>query len=233
MKTITTTAIVALMTATIGLSAIAPVFAQDAAPTQVQAGNGPGLHFRHDNKGFGPMGGQRGGGDFLNFGGGAEAIEVALVRLSHRIELTAEQQPLFDTLKTTALAAAADFAAATEGLRPQGGPAVPTPPAEGETATATAPDMSERLENRIAIETAHLAALQAVQPAAAAFFDSLTDEQKAQLMPERPERGGMPGMGKGGMRHQGMQQGGPGAHHGMQPGGPGAQAPADAPATNG
>jgi hypothetical protein len=221
MKTITTTAIVALMTATIGLSAIAPTFAQDAAPTQVQAENGPGFHLRRDNQGPGPMGGQRGGGDFLNFARGAEGIEIALVHLSHRIEMTAEQQALFDTLKTTALSAAADFAAATEGLRPQGAPPVATPPAEGETAVATAPDLSERLENRIAIETAHLAALEAVQPAAAAFFDSLTDEQKAQLTPQRPDRDGMPGFGKGGPRHhQGQQQGGPAA-------------PADAPAANG
>lgn len=214
MKTITKTAIVALMTATIGLTALAPVFAQDAAPAQTQAQNGPGLNFRHDGQGPGPMGGQRGGGGFLDFARGAEGIEIALVRLSHRIEMTAEQQALFDTLKSTALSAAADFAAATEGLRP-------TRPAEGETATATAPDMSERLENRIAIETAHLAALEAVQPAAAAFFDSLTDEQKAQLVPERDERGGMPGMGKGGMRHHQGQSGAPQG------------APADAPAANG
>lgn len=225
MKTIATTAIVALMTATIGLSAIAPTFAQDAAPTQLQAENGPGLHLRHDNQGPGPMGGQRGGGDFLNFARGAEAIEVALVHISHRIELTPEQQSLFDTLKTTALSAADDFATATEGLRPQRGPAG-TPPAEGETVAATAPDLSERLENRIAIETAHLAALEAVQPAAAAFFDSLTDEQVAQLAPER----GTPGFGKGGPRHH---DGGPAAPQGQLQGGPGAPAPADAPAANG
>ncbi|WP_316355452.1 Spy/CpxP family protein refolding chaperone [Devosia sp.] len=207
MKTITTSAIVALMTATIGLSAIAPAFAQNATPAQTQAQNGPGMQFRQGNQGHGQMGGEmggpRGGGDFLNFARGAEAVEIAMVRLSHRIELTAEQQPLFDALKATALSAAADFAAATEGLRP-------TPPVAGETTTATAPDMTERLDNRIAIETAHLAALEAVKPAADAFFDSLTDEQKAQLAPQRPDRDGMPGFGKGGMRHhQGMQQGGP------------------------
>lgn len=209
MKTITTSAIVALMTATIGLSAIAPAFAQNAAPAQTQAQNGPGLQFRQGNHGHGQMGGQMGrmgGGDFLSFARGAEAIEIAMVRLSHRIELTSEQQPLFDAFKASALAAAADFAAATEGLVPQGGPA-------GATTTATAPDITERLENRIAIQKAHLAALEAVQPAATAFFDSLTDEQKAQLTPQRPDRDGMPGFGKGGMRHhqggQGMQQGGP------------------------
>jgi len=224
MKTITKTAIVALMTATLGFSAIAPVFAQDAAPTQTQAQNGPGLHFRQGGEGHGQMGHRMGGGDFLDFVRGAEAVEIAMVRLSHRIELTPEQQPLFDAFKATALSAAADFAAATEGLRPQRSPAVATPPAEGEAVTATAPDISERLENRIAIETAHLAALEAVQPAATAFFDSLTDEQKAQLAPQRPDQGGMPGFGKGGMRHH---QGGPAAPQGMQGG------PAEAPAANG
>jgi hypothetical protein len=198
MKTITTSAIVALMTATIGLSAIAPTFAQDAAPAQVQQQGGPGLHFRHYNHGPRQGGGMRGGADLFSFERGAEAIEIALVRLSHRVELTAEQQPLFDALKATALSAAADFATATESLRPAA-------PAEGETATA--PDLSERLENGIALQTARLAALQAVQPAAAAFFDSLTDEQNAALTPQRPDRDGMPGFGKDGPRHQGQQGG--------------------------
>ena len=116
MKTITKTAIVALMTATTGLSAISPTFAQEAAPMQVQADNGPGFHLRRDNQGPGPMGGER-GGDFLNFARGAEAIEVALVHLSHRIELTSEQQALFDTLKTTVLSAAADWRWLTQGTR--------------------------------------------------------------------------------------------------------------------
>jgi hypothetical protein len=51
------------------------------------------------------------------------------------------------------------------------------------------PDFSERLEKRIAFEKAQLAALEAVQPSASAFFDSLSDEQKAQLAPERGDRG--------------------------------------------
>lgn len=201
MKTITTTAIVALMTATIGLSAIAPTFAQDAAPAPAQAQNGPGLHFRHDSDGPRQGGGMRGGADLFSFERGSEAIEIALVRLSHRIELTSEQQPLFDALKASALSAAADFATATESLRPAA-------PAEGETRTP--PDFTTRLENGIALQTARLAALEAVQPAATAFFDSLTAEQQALLTPQRPDRDGMPGQGKfGGPRHQGQQQGGP------------------------
>ncbi len=98
-----------------------------------------------------------------------------------RVELTTEQQPLFDALKTSALTAATDFATATEALRPAA-------PAEGETAVM--PDMSKRLEDRIAVDTARLDALKSVQPAFTAFFDSLSDEQKAQLTPQRPDRGG-------------------------------------------
>jgi hypothetical protein len=198
MKTLPMTAIVALMTATIGLTAIAPTYAQQmAAPAQAEAqGN-----FRHHNDGP-RQGGRMGGGDVLGFERGAEAIEIALVRLSHAIEMTDEQQGLFDTLKTAALDAAADFAAATDSLRPAA-------PVAGQAAVL--PDMSERLENRIAFETAKLAALEAVQPAATAFFDSLTDEQKAELAPQRPGRDGMPGFGKGNMRHQGMHKGPMGA----------------------
>jgi hypothetical protein len=218
MKTISTTAIVALMTATIGLTAIVPTFAQDAAaPTA--APQEQNQNFRQHNQG--PR--QGGFGDFLGFERGAEAVDLAFVRLSYAVELTAEQQPLFDAFKTAALTAAADFATATEGLRPAA-------PAEGETAAAL-PSITDRLENRIAVETARLAALEAVQPAAAAFFDSLTEEQLAALTPQRPDRNGGPGMNKGGPRDHG------GDHHQGQMGGKGpmgAPAPADAPAaTNG
>jgi hypothetical protein len=218
MKTITTTAIVALMTATTGLSAIAPAYAQDAkAPAQEQTlrHGGPGFHLRQDDRsGFG------GGGLVTLLGGSdsSEAVEIALVRLSHAIDMTAEQQALFDTLKTDALAAAETFSSAVAGLRPA--------PAEGQVAER--PEFSAMLENRIAYETAHLAALEAMQPSLTAFFDSLTDAQKASLTPQRPDRDGMPGFGQHGQRHLGFQQNGPGAR---PMGGPdAAPAPADAPA---
>ncbi len=204
MKTISTAAIVAMMTASIGLGAVAPVLAQETAPAapaaQSQSSESPAAErgFRH-----GP--GMRQGvgtGGMLNIERGAEAIEIAIVRLSHAIDLTDEQTVLLEALKTDALAAAAAFEAATEGLRP-------TPPAEGETVER--PDITERFDNRIAIQSAQLAALQAVQPAFTAFFDSLTDEQKAGLMPAHGER--QAGMGK--------HQGGFGQHGGMRPMGPG------------
>nr|WP_314258623.1 Spy/CpxP family protein refolding chaperone [uncultured Devosia sp.] len=190
MKTISKTAIVALLTATLGTTALVPVFAQETAPQPPHAqqqGN-----FRHHDQGPG----ERFSGGLFNVERGAEAIEIALVRLSHRVELTSEQQPLFDSFKASALSAAEDFTTATEGLRP-------TPPAEGETPTM--PNLTERLDNAIALQTARLDALKAVQPTAKAFFDSLTEEQTASLMPQRPE-GGFPGFGKHGPRHKGGQE---------------------------
>ncbi|MET0438987.1 MAG: Spy/CpxP family protein refolding chaperone [Devosia sp.] len=192
-------ALMAVVATAIGLSAVAPAMAQpapqapDAAVTQEDAAPG--------NQAFRPQGGgprQQGGGaaGFFDFSRGGEGIEIALVRLSHRLDLTTEQQALFDTLKTSALSAAEDFATATEGLRP-------TPPAEGEEPAM--PDVAQRLETRIAVEKAHVAALEAVQPSVAAFFDSLTDEQKAELMPAPGEHGP-----RG--QHGGQGPRGPGKH---------------------
>tara|TARA_R110002124_G_scaffold36451_19_gene117516 strand:+ start:187 stop:897 length:711 start_codon:yes stop_codon:yes gene_type:complete len=192
MKTFQTSAVVALMTAAIGLSAIAPSYAQDATPPAPPAtrpmpapGVDPMGNMRpHDGPGqAGPrQNGPRGMAGFIGFERGAEAVEIALVRLSHAIDMTAEQQALYDTLKTDTLAAAEKFSAAVEGLRPAA-------PAEGQTAQRF--DISKGLETRIALETAHLDALKAVQPSVTAFFDSLTDEQKAELTAARAERGPM------------------------------------------
>lgn len=179
MKTITATALVALMTTTIGLTSMAPSFAQDTAPAAQEEQS-----FRQH---LGPRDGGLAG--FFGFERGAEAVEIAFVRLSHAIELTAEQQPLFDAFRTAALSAATELEASLDELRPAA-------PAEGVVAPAI--DFADRIDNRIAVETARLAALEAVRPAAVAFFDSLTDEQKTQLMPRHPEG---PGFGKGGPRH--------------------------------
>lgn len=214
------TALVALMTATIGFSAIAPTFAQEAAaPAPAAQGQNDTRQHNQGPRNGGPMG----GGDFLGIERGVEAIEIAFVRLSHNLELTTEQQPLFDAFKTASISAATKFATATDGLRP-------TPPVEGETPVApVAPDLAKRLDDSITIQAARLAALEAVQPSATAFFASLTDEQKANLMPQRPEGAG--GFGKGGHHgeHGGPRHGGPGMNGG--PGAPeGAPAPMEAPA---
>lgn len=203
MKTISTAAVVALMTASVGLGALAPVQAQDAPPpaTQTEPGTQPPAPAPAGRDGRPGQLMRHGGGmgALLDIDRGAEAVEIALVRLSHAIDLTDVQKTLLDTLKTDALSAIAEFETATEGLRPAA-------PAEGETAQA--PDISERFNNRITLEKARLAALEAVQPSFTAFFDSLTEEQRTSLMPQPGER--MGGMGKfgnhAGPRHNGSER---------------------------
>jgi hypothetical protein len=203
MNSFSTKAITAALATAIGMTAIAPAMAQSAPPAPDAAVAAPDAAPeampdapvppgpRH-----GPHGPRRPGGpDMLfDFARGGEEMEVALVRLSYRLDLTTEQEGLLEALKTAARSAADDFGTATEGLRP-------TPPAEGETPVM--PSITERLANRIAMEKAQLAALEAVQPAVTAFFDSLTDEQKAQLTPQ-------PGEGGWGPRGQHNQDGKPG-----------------------
>lgn len=205
MKTISSKAIVALMAATLGLSAIAPVVAQETAPAPAAQGEPA----PKTNPGFRP--GQHGprhggGGDFLNFDRGAEALEVALVRLSHRLDLTDAQKTLLETLKTDALAAAETLEATADTLRPE-------PAVEGQPPVELS--FADRLETRIALDTARLDALKSVQPALTAFFDSLTDEQKADLTPERGER---PGFGPG--QHGGSRPDAGRPHGPGQPGAP-------------
>ncbi|MGV3577137.1 MAG: Spy/CpxP family protein refolding chaperone [Devosia sp.] len=192
-------ALMAVVATAIGLSAVAPAMAQPApqAPDAAvaQQDGGPGSQaFRPQSGGPRQQGGDAAG--LFDFSRGGEGIEIALVRLSHRLDLTTEQQGLFDTLKTSALAAAEDFATATEGLRP-------AKPAEGEAPAA--PDVAARLETRIAVGKAQVAALEAVQPSVVAFFGSLTDDQKAELMPAQGEHGP-----RG--QHDGQSQRGPGKH---------------------
>lgn len=189
MKLISKTAAAALLTATLGATAIVPAYAQQPSPQQKHSS------FR-DHHGGPRNGGPLGGGELLSFERGAEAIEIALVRLSHRVDLSAEQQPLFEAFRTAALAAATDFEAVTEKLRPA---------APADDQAAATPDLAERLTKAIELQKARLAALEAVQPAAVAFFDSLSEEQKANLRPQRPmrDRDDQGGWGMNGPRHPG------------------------------
>ncbi|MEO5807286.1 Spy/CpxP family protein refolding chaperone [Devosia sp.] len=217
MNKFSSTAIIALMTAAIGLSAVAPSMAQDAAATTTPAaqvadnghhkgpGNGPGPMGREEN---GPRGGGFGG--LLNFERGTEGIEIAFVRLSHAITLTDAQKPLLDDLKTTALAAATEFTSVLDASRPAAD-------------AATRPDVTTLVKTRIAVETAHAKALSTILPKLEAFTASLTDEQKAALAPARGERPEMGERGNGGQHRPG------GEHKGQMNGQPqpmGADAPA-------
>lgn len=161
--------------------------------------------FRADRGGHhlrGP-GGPRGGFiDVTCSDRGAEGIEHAFVSLSYRVDLTDEQKPVFDDLKATALGAQADFAetctAAVDAVRDNGDA-----------------DMLQRMQTRLAIETARIEALETVLPKFETFYNGLSDEQKASLQPRR---------------HEGREQGerGPGRHPGHER--PGAERPAAPPA---
>jgi hypothetical protein len=183
-----------LMTSTLALGAIAPATAQDAPPpARETSAPAPAQAFPHPHRHVGS-----GAGDLLRFNRGAEAIEVSLVRLSHRLDLTDEQKTLLEDLKTASLSAAGEFETATKDLRP-------TPPAPGAVADAAkappAPDFSKNLDARIALGKANVAALETIKPSYDAFFSSLSDEQKAQLTPAPRDRDGRPGQrGRDGKR---------------------------------
>jgi hypothetical protein len=189
---LTTSASAALIVAALALGGATPAaFAQDQGP---QAGPG---EMRHELRLRGHMrgegfqhGGMRGGGmlGLVCSERGAEMLEHMFVSISHRLELTAEQAPLFDELKTAALTAQTGFADTCATLQP-----------EAASDTAEQPNVVERLQTRIEVDEARIAALSGVLPALEAFHDSLTDEQKAALEP-----------GRGEMReHFGKRQGGP------------------------
>ncbi len=105
---------------------------------------------------------------------GAEALEIAFVRLSHRLDLAGEQQPLFDALRTKALTTQTSFADDCKAALP-------------DRSAGTRPDLLDRLKSTLAIEEARLTALNAVLPEFEAFYGSLTDAQKDDLLPRRHE----------------------------------------------
>lgn len=165
-------ALAALVVTSIGLSAL-PVAAQDST-TPVAQKSDREIHRTIRDAGPG-RGGPVGGAGILGLicsPQGAETLEVAFVRLSHRLDLTAEQQTLFDTFKTNALTTQTSFADDCAAALPD------------QTAN-TRPDLLTRLKSGLAVERARVTAMTAILPDFEAFYGSLTDEQKAGLMPQR------------------------------------------------
>jgi hypothetical protein len=161
--TTTTKTVAALVVASIGLAALTPSAFAAGPQNGPQRDGGRELHQRHEANG----GGQRGG--ILNLvcaPNGAERLEKALVSLSYKVTLTDAQKPLYDALKTSALTAQTTFADTCAAAMP---------------APATRPNMVERLQTRLKIDEARTAALTGVLPSLEAFFNSLSDEQKAAL----------------------------------------------------
>ena len=224
-------AIAALVAATLGLGAAAPALAQDAATTPVRQWQnngpqgtmpdrnmGPGRYGRGSEPGRYGRGMAPGRGMGMGPGGmlmlacserGAEKLEIALVRMSHRLDLSADQQKLFDTFRTNALTAETKFS--------------DTCKAERTTATNGAqPDLLDRLKAGLALDQARLTALNGVLPDFETLYNSLTDTQKAALVPHHKRMG--PGMGNG-------RWGGPGGNRGAAPRASQPDAPTSAPTT--
>ena len=205
MKFVTTATLAALLLGSAGVSGLVPAYADAAAAPAVAAPATPappadamaatdqqpgrpgmGSHMRGGDMGMGRPGAMRGGLLSIACGDrGAEALEIAFIHVQYEVKPTAEQQPLFDALKTTALADQKNFSDACQAAMGAGG-----------TASAT---ILDRFQNRLAIETAKVTALNDVMPKLKAFYDSLTDAQKQQLQPRRwggPRMGEMGGPGR-------------------------------------
>jgi hypothetical protein len=177
------TALAALVVAAISISSL-PVAAQET--TAVSDRSHREIHRTIHHGGGAGFGLGRGAGmlGLVCSENGAEALEIAFVRTSHQLDLTDAQQPLFDAFKAKALTTQTSFADECQAAMP-------------EAAADARPDLLEGLKATIKVDEARIAALNAVLPDFEAFYASLTDEQKAALMPGRGDRGGDRGMGPG------------------------------------
>jgi hypothetical protein len=223
MKFVTTTALAALLIAGASTVALAPAAsagdATGSAPPAAtgsassddnMAATGNGQWRAHPGFGrFGMghhwgMGGPRGGAGLLGLAcgdRGAEALEIAFVHLNYAVKPTAEQQPLFDALRTAALADQKTFSNACQSAMSS---------VKGGKAT-----ILDRLEARLTLDNARAAALSDIVPKFKAFYDSLTDAQRSTLDQRFGGRWGGPHAGTGGWNHH------PGWNHGPGRMGPG------------
>jgi hypothetical protein len=184
-------AVAALVVATITISAV-PALAQDAgatppsAPTaQQDNGHGPG-------KGTGPTGRGMRGGQFPMLAlacsdKGPAVLDKMFDRTDKRLDLGADQQKLFEAFKAKALTAETGFSDACQAARP-------------DRSAEKRPDLLTRMKAGLSIDQARLTAMTSVLPEFEAFYNSLTDAQKHDLL---PRHGGMGPGGRGGMEHNG------------------------------
>ena len=186
-------AIAALVAASLTLGAALPVLAQDASssmqpPAAADQGNGPtGQHMGPG--GMGPKWGRRGGMDGMGRLGilalacsdkGSDMLGKVLDRTDKRLQLSDDQQKLFGTFKTQALSAEGTFASTCQADRPQHTP-------------GQHPDMLAGLKASLALQQARLTALNSVLPDFEALYNTLSDQQKAHLLPHGHRMGPGPG----------------------------------------
>ncbi len=208
-----TIVIAALVVSALGVSSV-PTLAQDAssqpAPPAVAPATPPAattpdptskpMH-RFARRGGG-MGGQMNGGRLMALAcsnKGADVLQRVLDRTAQRLNLTTDQQKLYDTFREKALTTETSFATQCQAARPD--------------RSKGRPDLIARFQSRLAIDQARITALNAVLPDFQALFDSLSADQKAHLGPMMGMGGRNGGWGKGGMNggkphHWGNRDGG-------------------------
>lgn len=174
-KSLSRSTLIALAAAALGLTALAPAYAQPFggnAPETRQITGGK-AHIQRPDTGFAQ---HRPGSliDALIAARDAEAVDVAAIRLTHQLGLTDAQQSLLSALKADVLTARETIDAAREALAPV---------SEDEAAS---PDLTARYAGMVAMTSARAEALAHIQPAFEAFVAALDDEQRAALTPERP-----------------------------------------------
>lgn len=184
----TRASVLAALVAALGLTAMSPAFA--TGPDH-QRGGGPDrmMEFRRD-AGTGAF-------QFAQFSCSANAadrLENRLDRMADRLGLTADQEKLFDGFRTSALTAQTDFADTCDTIRPDRSADRATRPER--------PDLIQRMEQRLKFDEARVAAMSELLPQFKAFYESLTNEQKGELMPPRMQGMEMPGRGIMGIPHR-------------------------------
>jgi hypothetical protein len=166
--------ILAALVAALGLTAMSPTFA--AGPDRPRNDN-RALEFRRD-----AAGGAFRFAEFSCNDRAADRLERRLDRMADWLELSKNQEKLFEDFRTTALTAQTDFADQCNTIRP------------GQTANKNErPDLIQRLEQRLKFDEARLAAMSELLPQFKSFYESLTDQQKRELAP----RGHMQGKFEG------------------------------------
>lgn len=159
-------AAIAAIVASLGLSAVAPAMAQPG--TQLRDGRPLRmLDFRSGGDGRFLV-------QFSCAPRAAARMERRYDRLAERLKLSDEQEALYDAFMTSALTAQTELADKCADIRPERAP---------RAERKERPDLIERMESRIKLDEARLAAMRAVLPDFRAFYASLSDEQKASLSP--------------------------------------------------
>lgn len=178
MKKTTSLLIATAIAGSLSFSALAPAaFADDNRGKGRYEQNERGDRGEHGKRGMRGDRGDRGGLVRLMCSEeGAAFVEKALDRVNDRVQLTDEQKVLFNDFKTQTLAAQTEYADNC---------IAPTRDGSG--------NIVDRLKHGQTNRTAMVAAMDNVIPALEAFHDGLSDEQKAELKPQRGDRGGMRG----------------------------------------